>query len=47
MPAGVVIAGPAVIEALESTILVPPAWQAEMDHDGFVFLRRRHDGNDR
>jgi N-methylhydantoinase A len=41
MPAGLGIAGPAVIESLESTILVPPAWQAKMTDDGFVRLTRQ------
>ena len=40
MPAGVVCAGPAVIESVESTILVPSAWQAVMDDNGFVLLGR-------
>ncbi|MDX2159613.1 MAG: hydantoinase/oxoprolinase family protein [Hyphomicrobiaceae bacterium] len=40
MPAGAVLAGPAVIEALESTILVPPGWTAAMDGEGFVRLAR-------
>jgi N-methylhydantoinase A len=43
MPAGFVAAGPAVIESLESTILVPPGWQAEMNPDGFVVLTCRQD----
>lgn len=30
--------GPVVIESLESTILVPPGWQAKMNEDGFVLL---------
>jgi N-methylhydantoinase A len=47
MPAGLVVGGPAVIEALESTILVPPEWQATMDKNGFVLLTRRTDGEDR
>ena len=47
LPAGLEIAGPAVIESLESTILVPPAWQARMNDNGFVLLRRRHHGGDR
>jgi N-methylhydantoinase A len=38
IPAGFQAAGPAVIEALESTILVPPGWQAKMNEDGFVVL---------
>jgi N-methylhydantoinase A len=40
MPAGAAIPGPAVIEALESTILVPPGWTATMDASGFVRLAR-------
>ena len=38
MPAGLQLPGPAVIESLESTILVPPGWQATMNEDGFVLL---------
>ena len=41
MPAGLQVAGPVVIESLESTILVPPGWQAKMDEDGFVLLAHR------
>ena len=44
MPAGFAVTGPAVIESLESTILVPPGWQAEMNADGFVLLTRRQKG---
>lgn len=33
--------GPVVIESLESTILVPPGWQAKMNQDGFVLLTRQ------
>jgi N-methylhydantoinase A len=33
--------GPVVIESLESTILVPPGWQAKMSQDGFVLLMRQ------
>ena len=40
MPAGLVAPGPAIIESLESTILVPPEWQARMSEDGFVVLTR-------
>ena len=40
MPAGLTAKGPAVIESLESTILVPPGWQARMDADGFVVVTR-------
>jgi N-methylhydantoinase A len=45
MPAGLVAKGPAVIESLESTILVPPGWQARMDEDGFVILTQRSRAN--
>jgi N-methylhydantoinase A len=44
MPAGLLAIGPAVIESLESTILVPPAWQARVTDDGFVVLSRRRKG---
>jgi len=40
MPSGLTLSGPAVIESLESTILVPPDWQAKMNQDGFVLLQR-------
>jgi N-methylhydantoinase A len=45
MPAGLLAPGPAVIESLESTILVPPAWQARMDDHGFVHLTRQNGGD--
>ena len=41
---GVVVPGPAVIESLESTILVPPGWQARMDGDGFILMTRTNPG---
>jgi N-methylhydantoinase A len=40
MPAGLAVNGPAVIESLESTILVPPGWRATMNEDGFVLMTR-------
>ena len=40
MPAGLELMGPAVIESLESTILVPPGWTAKTNEDGFVLLTR-------
>jgi N-methylhydantoinase A len=40
MPAGLAAKGPAVIESLESTILVPPGWRARMDEDGFIVMTR-------
>jgi N-methylhydantoinase A len=40
MPAGFTMAGPAVIESLESTILLPPHWRGHADENGFVWLAR-------
>jgi N-methylhydantoinase A len=40
MPAGLAAQGPAVIESLESTILIPPGWRARMDKDGFIVMTR-------
>ncbi|MBX9588237.1 MAG: hydantoinase/oxoprolinase family protein [Hyphomonadaceae bacterium] len=45
LAAGQMMEGPAVIESLESTILVPPAWLAKMTGDGFVVLTRFDRGN--
>ena len=45
MPARLVAKGPAVIESLESTTLVPPDWQARMTEDGFVMLTRCDGGS--
>jgi N-methylhydantoinase A len=39
MPVGLEVVGPAVIESLESTILVPPRWHANVSDDGIVVLR--------
>jgi N-methylhydantoinase A len=41
---GTIIAGPAVIESLESTVLIPPGWQARMDGDGFILMARANKG---
>jgi N-methylhydantoinase A len=40
MHAGMTAPGPLVIESSESTILVPPGWQAKMSEDGFVIITR-------
>ena len=44
MPLGLEVVGPAVIESLESTILVPPRWKANINEYGFVLLTRQHHG---
>jgi N-methylhydantoinase A len=38
---GTVLGGPAVIEALDSTTVVPPGWQARIDEFGYVRLERQ------
>jgi N-methylhydantoinase A len=40
MPAGLRVLGPAVIESLDSTALIPPGWQALMDGEGYLRLTR-------
>ncbi len=37
---GVRIAGPAIIEALDSTAVIPPGWQAATDERGYIRLSR-------
>src|SRR5262249_9920168 len=44
MAEGAVVRGPAVVESLESTILIPPGWQARMDGDGFILMARTNQG---
>jgi N-methylhydantoinase A len=39
--AGEMIAGPAIIEALDATIVVPPSWLAATDARGYIRLTRR------
>ena len=40
LAAGTAIAGPAIIEALDSTTVVPPAWTARVDGLGYIRLTR-------
>ena len=44
MAEGALVYGPAVVESLESTILIPPGWQARMDSDGFILMARKIQG---
>ena len=39
--AGETLAGPAIIEAMDSTIVVPPDWVAAVGGTGYIRLRRR------
>ena len=41
LPARETLAGPAIIEAMDSTIVVPPGWIASVDSTGYIRLRRR------
>jgi N-methylhydantoinase A len=38
---GTAISGPAIIEAMDSTIVVPPDWTAKVDGNGFIRIGRR------
>jgi N-methylhydantoinase A len=38
---GETLAGPAIIEAMDSTIVVPPSWIAMVDPRGYIRMRRR------
>jgi N-methylhydantoinase A len=38
--AGMVIAGPAIVEAMDSTIVIPPGWTARVDARGYLRMRR-------
>jgi N-methylhydantoinase A len=44
MAEGAMVHGPAVVESLESTILIPPDWQARMDGDGYILMARTKRG---
>jgi len=39
--AGETLAGPAIVEAMDSTIVVPPGWIGSVDGKGYIRLRRR------
>jgi N-methylhydantoinase A len=41
LSAGTAIDGPAVIEAVDSTVLLPPGWQATVDAQGYIRMKRR------
>jgi len=41
LAAGEALWGPAIIEAMDSTIVVPPGWIAAVDGTGYIRLRRR------
>ena len=40
LPSGSIVTGPAIIEALDSTTVVPPGWTARVDDYGFIRMTR-------
>ena len=40
LAAGQELTGPAIVEALDSTLVVPPVWRAKVDDAGFIRLAR-------
>ena len=39
--AGDSLDGPAIVESVDATLVVPPGWRAEVDGDGFIVMRRQ------
>jgi N-methylhydantoinase A len=37
---GEIIDGPAIVESLDSTVVVPPAWSASVENDGYIRIRK-------
>ena len=44
-PPGTGLAGPAVVELAESTLLIAPGWHGEVDDTGTIHLRSERDGS--
>jgi N-methylhydantoinase A len=40
LASGTSLAGPAIVEALDTTIVVPPGWTARVDERGYIRMRR-------
>jgi len=40
LAAGAELAGPAIVEALDATVVVPPAWTARIDERGYIRMRK-------
>ena len=36
------LTGPAIVESLDSTLVIPPGWSASNDHRGFITMERHH-----
>jgi N-methylhydantoinase A len=41
LAAGVSLTGPAIVEALDTTVVVPPGWTARIDERGYIRMRSR------
>ncbi|HEU0218530.1 MAG TPA: hypothetical protein VFQ90_17880, partial [Stellaceae bacterium] len=41
LTSGESLSGPAIVEAMDSTIVVPSRWVATIDANGYIRLRRR------
>ena len=39
--AGDSLDGPAIVESVDATLVVPPGWHADVDGDGFIVMRRQ------
>jgi N-methylhydantoinase A len=40
LPSGTAVNGPAIVEALDSTTVIPPGWTGRIDELGFIRLTR-------
>ena len=40
---GAEISGPAVIEAVDATIVIPPGWRARLNEAGHILMEHAHD----
>jgi N-methylhydantoinase A len=40
LPAGATFVGPAIVEQMDSTVVIPPDWRAEVDDYGNMILRQ-------
>jgi N-methylhydantoinase A len=40
LTSGTTLTGPAIIDALDCTAIIPPAWTGQVDEDGFIHLRK-------
>ena len=41
---GVAVDGPAIVESMDSTILIPPGWRAVTETKGYIIMEATGDG---